>query len=348
MAKKNIFNNEDEELSEYDMMDDNIVDEVEESEDDSLDEILNEYEDEPAKPVKKAVLKKPIQKQASYSLNDKEANIMNSAMVQLEQAKLYDMFLKHNLFEGVKANPVALKRVEAELKGFILDRMQILLGMKEEKKIQQVQQLKVELPFNEVEVDFLKALAFKGTRGESAKSNLKSLEAKTISSIKQVEEAPKLKGLSKIQQEEEYEEEPEEEVEEIEEEEEELPPPPKKVIKKPIQKQSPVKKSVQSKPSTIEEIAREDIKKMSKRKSAFEMTPEELMEANKRIQNNKSGKPANAIPMPTEDAMVTHYMTQQMKKSMNPSANNTLMTMLSNKLGFSTNTVQQIGDDYED
>ena len=39
----------------------------------------------------------------------------------------------------------------------------------------------VELPFNDVEIEFLKALAFKGTKGESAKSpSTKTVEAQSI------------------------------------------------------------------------------------------------------------------------------------------------------------------------
>lgn len=328
MAKKNIFD-DDLEQSEYELLSEDI------SRNDSVQDILDEYEEDEEDIVEPAPVKqhnvKSLNKSVAYTLNSQESSIMNLAMVQLEQAKLYDMFLKHNLFEGVKANPTALKKVEAELKGFILERMQILLGMKEDNK--KTSQVKVELPFNDVEVDFLKALAFKGTKGESANQKLKPAEARTVKQ----EESQGLRKLVDV-----IEEPSEDEVEEIQ-----VP-----LIRKTPRviertQKPPVRKSV-SKPSTIEEIAREDIKRMAKRKPINQMSPEELAEANKKISSARSAKPASALPMPDESQMVTHYMAQQLQKSNNPNSNSVLMQMLGNKLGFSTNTVQQIGDDHDD
>ena len=330
---KNIFDEDD--VSEYEIMasESQIVEDYE----DGTQDILDEYEEEsePVAPVKKG--KKPT---LAYPLSNKDNDIMRLAMVQLEQAKLYDMFLKHNLFEGVKADPEALRRVEKELKDFILERMQVLLGMKEDNKSKQVQQIKVELPFNEIEVDFLKALAFKGTRGESA--NSKPAEAKTLTTLKPKEE-PQFTGLKSIAH-------STPAAEEIEEEEEEefTPAPVKKKVapvKKQLPPRPPQKRPIrEGKIISVEEAAREDLKKMAKRKPAHLMTPEELVEANRNITNGNKPKATGGIPMPSADQQATHYMTQQLQKQMSPD-NNVLMTMLADKLKFSMNTVQQVGDD---
>jgi hypothetical protein len=118
-----------------------------------------------------------IVEQSAYELNDKESNVIYNARLRLEQAKLYEMLINHSLFEGVDASPDAIKIVESELKYYIVKRLEVLLGIRKPKKIitQSVNEnnmdISVELPFNNVEVDFLKQLARKGTLGQSAKDH---------------------------------------------------------------------------------------------------------------------------------------------------------------------------------
>lgn len=322
-------------VSEMDLLEDNIPPESEDDAD--MDAILEEYAEEAPVARKHAPVKSS--KNPAYTLNSKETDIMQLAMVQLEQAKLYDMFLKHNLFDGVKANPTALKRVERELKEFILERMQILLGMKEDRKTAQApQSFKVELPFNEVEIDFIKALAFKGTKGESANAPTKSVEA--MSSIKSQADGnlSRMKPLSEnkmkamvSREESSYEEEQEEDVYEE----------PIRRQPQPVQRQA--RKVVQSKPTTVEELAREDLKKMAKRKSAYEMSDTELMEANKKIKNNKSAKPSGGLPMPGPDAMMGHYMGQQAQREAISGGGSNMNALLMSKLGL-TGSVHNDGD----
>lgn len=319
----------DDDVSEYESFDQVTSNE---EDDDFTQSILDEFEDD--SDLQKKVAKKNL-KNTSYTLNSKETDIMQLAMVQLEQAKLYDMFLKHNLFEGVKANPVALKKVEKELKEFILERMQILLGMKEDKKnLQPPQGFKVEMPFNDVEIEFIKALAFKGTKGESANSSTRTVEAmpamKSLSSnnLKSIQ-GNTLKPLDFYEKEENFEEE-EEFVE-------------TRRVSKPIQRQvRNNKKPVQSTPSTIEELAREDLKKMAKRKPAHEMNESELMEANRNIRTNQP-KSTSGMAMPTADALVGHYMGQQANREAISGGGANLNALLMNKLGYS-NSVENDGD----
>jgi hypothetical protein len=109
-----------------------------------------------------------IQDNSAFDLNEEEVSITYNSRIRLEQAKLYEMLIDQDIFDGVEANPQAIQNVKTELKQYILDRLNILLGMKSE--IRQTSQ-KVELPFNTLEIQFLKDLAFKGTKGESGESN---------------------------------------------------------------------------------------------------------------------------------------------------------------------------------
>lgn len=332
---KNIFS--DDESSEFEQS--NVPDDAQ------LEQILSEVEDEEeeqapkSQPVKKS--SKPVAKSA-YALNSNETNVLQTAMVQLDQARLYEMLLKHNLFEGVKANAASLKNVETELKDFILQRLQILLGMKSEKKeVAQApavqQKIKVELPFNDVEIEFLKALAFKGTKGESAKSpSTKTVEAQSMNSIKPLQEEQiglKKMSLSSFN-------EPEEEEIEEEEQEEEEAPKPRKPISRPVQQQvSKPKPKPQN--LTAEQIALEDIKNMAKRKPAHLMSADELKEASKNINAGKK-KSSKAMPMPDADALAMHYQTQQIRTPGQNTKDN-LMGLLAQK--FSKTQIQTVGDD---
>lgn len=334
---KNIFNDTEEAPSNLEMTDLPSSDEL-----DKILESVGESEEEMEEVEEQVTRKAPVKKTnipaAGYKLNQSESSIVQIAMVQLEQARLYEMLLKHDLFEGVKVNQSARGNVEKELKDFILERLQILLGMKSEKKteVAQPQKVKVELPFNDTEIDFLKALAFKGTKGESAKSpSTKMIESQSINTIKPLKEEAgglnKMNSLSSYsQEEEEYEEEEEIEVK--------APAP-----RRQVQKQAPVQQQSTA-PRTVDEIAKEDIKRMAQRKPAHLMSADELMEANKKIKSGKSGKSNKAIPMPSVENLAMHYQQQQLSQNSGRNDKSQLMGLLSKKLGFN-NGIQQVGDD---
>lgn len=196
------------------------------------------------------------------------------------------------------------------------------------------QKIKVELPFNDVEIEFLKALAFKGTKGESAKSpSTKTVEAQSMNSIKPLQEEQvglKKMSLGSFS-------EPEEE--EIEEEEEEAPKP-RKPVSKPVVKQQ-ARPTPKAQNLTAEQLAREDIKNMAKRKPAHLMSADELIEASKNINAGKK-KSSKALPMPDADALAMHYQTQQIRTPGQNTKDN-LMGLLAQK--FSKTQIQTVGDD---
>jgi len=104
----------------------------------------------------------PLPQKVVYNLNKQEHSIMDEAFIRLEQARLYELLSKSDIFDGVQANPKALNNVKRELKDFIMERLQILLGITQPKSTIQPEDIKFELPFSEDEVEYLKFLAKKG------------------------------------------------------------------------------------------------------------------------------------------------------------------------------------------
>ena len=73
-----------------------------------------------------------------------DLQVLKDASLRLEQGNLYKMLLKHNLFEEVDADPRAIQNVQREIRTFIRERLEVLVGLKEDpklKKTQPVQQL---------------------------------------------------------------------------------------------------------------------------------------------------------------------------------------------------------------
>jgi hypothetical protein len=117
-----------------------------------------------------------IEDSESYSLDNsetieefldrEEVSVVDNARIRLEQGRLYEMLIKHNLFDGVDAMPQAVVKVQSEIKEFIIERLEILLGMKSEKQ-KEVHQIIKESQFNDLEVQALKMIASKVTKGAS-------------------------------------------------------------------------------------------------------------------------------------------------------------------------------------
>lgn len=129
------------------------------------------------------------------------ASVMESARIRLEQGRLYEMLIKHDLFEGVDAIPEAVAKVQKELKEYIVERLEILLGMRAETQKQQPQQVITPPQFNDVEVQALKMVAAQVTKGASKNApttqvaaQAQDVQEQKLNSIKE-----KPKSLNKIQ-----------------------------------------------------------------------------------------------------------------------------------------------------
>lgn len=94
--------------------------------------------------------------------DESDSQVLKDAGLRLEQGNLYKMLLKHDLFEGVEADPRAITNVQRELRAFIRERLEILVGLKSDPKIAP-KAVQVQLPFTELEIQLLKEFLSKVT-----------------------------------------------------------------------------------------------------------------------------------------------------------------------------------------
>lgn len=324
----------DEGIFEMEMLDNQEVEEVETEEYNTEEYDTSSEVDE--------LLEEVSNKKPGYSLSKQEKNVVTEAMLRLEQARLYEMLLKHNFFDGVRLNPVAKQNVEQELKKFILDRLEILLGIKQDVQPIVSSEVTVDLPFNSIEIEFLKALAYKGTNGASISSEPVQAQATIKPMIKSLpKQKSQQEGLKPLVQS-------------------------KPTVKKQPLKNQPVSQPVRQpekkqtlekqqqnvvqnnktnttkkKSKTLEEIAKEDLERMRNRKPVHEMTAKELMAANKRIEGGGNRqRPQEAIPMPSPEQQITSVMAQRSNIS---NSTNDFHSILSKALGAVP--IETIADD---
>lgn len=86
-------------------------------------------------------------------------SILNEAIERIEQAKLYESLIKHDFFAPGSARPEIQTRVTREIRGFILERLEILLGIKAPKTDEVRVHYQAVNQFDEEEVDALKEIA---------------------------------------------------------------------------------------------------------------------------------------------------------------------------------------------
>lgn len=132
-----------------------------------------------------------------YNQEEESSFVLNEAMKRIEQAKLYEALLRHDLFGEGSARPEIIDNVKTEIKSFILSRLERLLGMKPDESVTSVQ--KVELPFTDEEVNALKALATRVLT--TSKPSEPKVAAPTINSMPSVNTmqsnaAPKINSVS--------------------------------------------------------------------------------------------------------------------------------------------------------
>jgi hypothetical protein len=309
--------------SEYEMVEE-THDETEYAEEEyAEEEAPQEYEEEEQYEPTESV-------RPSYDLNRKEKSVVGEAILRLEQARLYEMLLKHNFFDGVSNNASAKQNVEQELKKFILDRLEILLGIKQESQQVTSSEVTVDLPFNDVEIDFLKALAYQGTKGASGSGP--SAQAQATVQPTKLQQLPKVQapaGLRPLSQ-------PKQQPKPAPMKQSQPAPrqqvrPPAPPQRQPIKTQRPAPKPAKKGPRSIDEIAREDLAKMKNRKLAHQMNAKELAAANKRIEGGGSrARPKDALPMPSAEQQITNIITS---KSSLPKAGAGFNDILSRALG---------------
>jgi len=248
-------------------------------------------------------------------LTEGEAEILSDAQMRLDQARLYEMLIKHNLFDGVHANKRAIQKVQDEAKNFFLERMEILLGMRQEK--QEIQHVQVDSPFNDVEVQALKDIAAKLTKNASREAD------QQITPV----QPPKQMGLKSVTLQQQR---PQQTA-------------PKPVVqgqpaKRPVPVQAPSRKVIPTPAVNAEgekNITRDDIKKL---------TPTQLSELNKSVPRQKRGTSSKVQPFLDSDQKEMLYSKNQMQANTEGSAIAALLAR-TGKLGSGIETVDSGNDD---
>lgn len=102
--------------------------------------------------------------------DEQTSQFLSEALRRIEQAKLYEAMLSHQFFSPGSAREEIIDTVTREFKAFIMQRLEILLGIKQEQALQQ----QMQMPFSEEEVSALKALASRMVESKKRESVLTS------------------------------------------------------------------------------------------------------------------------------------------------------------------------------
>jgi hypothetical protein len=230
---------------------------------------------------------------------DDTFEIMSDAGLRLEQGRLYQMILQHDLFGVTDADPKAIRNVQREIRKFVRERMEIMLGIRQE---QAIQETIVSSPFNDLEVTVLKMLADKMSKGQTSQSQPPTPAPVPV--------APKKDGISSISG--------------------QLRPNTNPApIGKPLSKTGKVipKATVPAKPAAKPVQTKSALKPDESvlQKPVEEMTQEELAAyeaaAFERRSKNKAAMPNNLVPHPTPQALEMLYASQVQQVSSGPLGN---------------------------
>lgn len=122
---------------------------------------------------------------------DDFGDAVTDARFRLELGRLYEMLLNHDIFAGAEADEKAVKAVTKQIRNFAKEQMEIMLGMRQE--VAKVEPLAAaDFPFNDLEVQILKALASTASKGATAAPEVQ------VFSGAQAAVAPRKTGLNPI------------------------------------------------------------------------------------------------------------------------------------------------------
>lgn len=217
--------------------------------------------------------------------------VMADANLRLEMGRLYQMILENDIFAQTNADPRAIKNVQREIRRLVREKLEIMLGIRQDQPTQQ--QTIVSSPFNDMEVNALKMLASKITKGATEEIPSSGPQASPPQ--------PKKNGITAISG--------------------ELRPQTTPVLKAPERR--PLTKSLSQSPTKrLEPKKGEPIIKSAisnpegdslLKKPIDQMTPEELVEYDKqaleRRSKNKSALPSNLVPHPSPQELEMRYMS---------------------------------------
>ncbi len=257
------------------------------------------------------------------------SSVLSDARSRMEQGRLYEMLMDHDIFAGADADEKAIKFVTRQIRNFAKEQMEIMLGMRQEPSKVAVLAAS-DFPFNDLEVAALKDLAYMATKGESARD-----EAQTFTP-QATPVAPRRTGLNPISV-----------------KSQSKPAIPQRSAPKSAQKPlapkaaAPVKREAPRKQNEAEilelcmelGISREEYDRQYESfssaltKPMSQMSESEVLERNRQIalRTNRQVKNSSAIPMPTAEQEEMLHTQRANTAAANPQMQSLMNLLTKNK-----------------
>jgi len=214
--------------------------------------------------------------------DDDFTEVLSDARLRLEQGRLYEMVIQHNLFNDLDADPRAIKSVQNQIRKFARERMEIMLGIRQEQTV--ANNATVMSPFNGLEVDILKKLASAASKGATDTEEANATEP-VLASV----QAPKKKTLNSIGS--------------------QRTQPQSKVQPKPLAKKpEPIKRQARPAAKPLPPEFEPDYQPLDK--PIHEMTAQELLERDQQAAERQRGR--KAAPSKTDWIPQPDFQTQEM------------------------------------
>lgn len=237
--------------------------------------------------------------------------VLTNASLRLEQGNLYKLILTQNLFENTDADPKAVNNVQREIRAFVRERLEVLVGLKEDPRLLK-RKTREDFPFTDIEIDLLKTMLGRVTKQAPA---IKPISQPVSAKPKQPMKLNTIKGnQTKPSQE-----------------------------KKPT---SSVKVVEKIKRPTAQKKKTEDAEGRLK-KHPKDMTVNELIEYNKTVaarQMDRKAKPLTPLPQLDSDQKLMHY-----SKMVNSDAKTSnFVSMVMAKMNVPLGKVENVNSDSTD
>lgn len=168
----NFFNQDDDDGSEFRDMPDEVIE-------GNQAPVPNVRVNRPAAPPQPVQQVQQVQQEPEVEyeeVQDEEedfSSVLSDARSRMEQGRLYEMLMDHDIFAGADADEKAIKFVTKQIRTFAKEQMEIMLGMRQEPAKAQAMAAS-DFPFNDVEVAALKDLAYVATKGASARDDVQT------------------------------------------------------------------------------------------------------------------------------------------------------------------------------
>lgn len=241
---------------------------------------------------------------------DDFSEVLNDASLRLEQGQLYKLIMNTDLFNEGDADAKAIRNVQREIKAFARERMEVMLGMRQEPSKEQVNAFPMDMfPFNALEVEVLKSLAATATKGQTANAEPYAAPKQVTLNKVSVQRPTRNVQPSKP-----------------------LPQRASQPVKRTARQQE-IEKILQEEGVTLDEINEvfDPNKKYFKdRKEFAELTSEQIIDRNKKLNAGKPVPNPQALPMPPQEQIDNMYAMRATQAAANPQMQ-MIMTLLEKK-----------------